>query len=88
MFDENYGLLDQVIFCIAHPKLPCHSHVKDIAENRELVVLLLVRHFRKHGGLILPPLAAAVELQEAHVRIMEADIAAGRKPAMMHYPNW
>jgi|TARA_R110002003_G_scaffold225_2_gene16549 hypothetical protein len=87
MFDENEGLLDQLIFGIANPGL-CHPGVADLASDREMVALLLVRHFKKHGGLILPPLEAARTLQDAHVRVVREDLAAGRQPSPMHYPNW
>jgi hypothetical protein len=87
MFDNNEGLLDQVIFGIACPEL-CHAGIKDITKDREFIALLLVRHFKSFGGLVLPPLAAARELQEAHDQVVRQESAAGREMSQMHYPNW
>lgn len=87
MFDNNEGLLDQVIFGVQFPDL-CHSGVRDIVDDRRLIALLLVRHFKKFGGLVLPPLAPAQELSTKHAQTVRADMAAGRQPAPMHYPNW
>jgi hypothetical protein len=87
MFDTNEGLLDQVIFGIVYPDL-CNPGIKDITQDRELIALLLVRHFKNFGGLVLPPLAAARDLQAAHEKVVRADIAAGREMSPMHYPSW
>jgi hypothetical protein len=87
MFDNNEGLLDQVIFGNFYPD-PCSLDIKDITQDRELVALLLVRHFKNFGGLVLPPLAAARDAQTAHEKVVRADIAAGREISAMHYPNW
>jgi hypothetical protein len=87
MFDENEGLLDQVIFGITHPEL-CHPGIKNITQDRELVTLLLVRHFKKFGGLILPPLEEVLPLQEAHADAVKSDLRAHRQPGHMKYPIW
>jgi hypothetical protein len=87
MFDENEGLLDQVIFGIQFPKL-CHPGVADIVGDRRLVALLLVRHFKKFGGLVLPPLDGTQELAQIHAKVLEKDMEAGRFYTAMHYPNW
>jgi len=76
-----------VIFGVTHPDL-CHPGVKDICGNRELVLLLTVRHFKKSGGIVLPPLPSASALQDAHAQGVRADIAANREPGQMHYANW
>jgi hypothetical protein len=87
LFDKNEGLLDQVIFGIQFPDL-CHPGVREFVGDRRLVALLLVRHFKKSGGLVLPPLDGAQQLSEAHAQTVRADMAAGRQPMPMHYPNW
>jgi hypothetical protein len=87
LFDINECLLDQVIFGIAYPNL-CHPGIKDITEDRELIALFLVCHFKKFGGLVLPPLAAARTLQEAHEKLVRQDKAANRRMSLMHYPSW
>jgi hypothetical protein len=49
LFDNNEGLLDEVIFGVACPDL-CHEGVGDFVHGRELFALLLVRHFKKFGA--------------------------------------
>jgi hypothetical protein len=87
MFDDNNLLLDQVIFGIAHPYL-CLAGIRDIAQDRDLVTLLLVRHFKKFGGLVLPPSKLARLRQEAHEQVVRAELAAQRSPGHMVYPVW
>ncbi|KAF1846127.1 uncharacterized protein K460DRAFT_339070 [Cucurbitaria berberidis CBS 394.84] len=91
LIDSNERALDQVIWGITHPS-DCHPGVKSIVENPALVDLLLIRHFKAHGGLVLPPLQAARELQEAHEIVAKEEMASGKTwctgRTMMHYPNW
>ncbi|KAF1936098.1 hypothetical protein EJ02DRAFT_414603 [Clathrospora elynae] len=87
MFENNEALLSQVVFGIVHPTL-CHPGLRDIASDRELVTLLLIRHFKKYGGLLLPPLAEVRSLQDKHEQGVRADLAAGKQPVAMVYPNW
>ena len=87
MFDDNNLLLDQVIFGIAHPDL-CHAGIRDITQDRELVTLLLVRHLKKFGGLVLPPSELARLRQEAHEQVVRVELAAHRPPGHMVYPVW
>ncbi|KAF1916659.1 hypothetical protein BDU57DRAFT_497495 [Ampelomyces quisqualis] len=86
-FESHPGLLDQVVFGIACPEL-CHRGVKDVVDNRRLVALLLMRHFKKFGGLCLPPLEAGREAHAKNVKHVKADMAARREPTLVHYPNW
>jgi hypothetical protein len=87
IFDENEGLIDQVIFGIVYPDL-CNPGVQNITGDREMIALLLVRHFKRFGGLVLPPLEAAKKRQEEHERVVREDLVAKREPGWMHYPNW
>ena len=87
MFEDNVLLLDQLIFGITHPAL-CHPGVKAFPQDRELVTLLLVRHFKKHGGLVLPPGQLARARHDAHEQTVRADLAAQRHPGHMVYPVW
>jgi hypothetical protein len=87
MFDDNEGLLDQVIFGIVYPDL-CNPGIRDITKDREMIAILLVRHFKRFGGLVLPPLDAALKLQEEHERVVRLDLKKGREAKWMHYPNW
>lgn len=79
--------MDQIIFGVANPAY-CHPGVKDMAADRELVLLLLIRHFKKHGGLILPPLADALPVQDRYLLELQAAAAAERNLPDIHYANW
>jgi hypothetical protein len=74
-----------------HPD-DCHPGVESIISNAALVDLLLVRHYKKWGGLVLPPLQAARGLQDAYEVFAEQEKqrgltwASGR--SLMKYPNW
>ncbi|KAH3950033.1 hypothetical protein HBI56_008880 [Parastagonospora nodorum] len=87
MFDSNPALLDQVIFGVQFPAL-CHPGVADFVDDRKLIALLLVRHFKNHGGLVLPPLDDAQPLSEEHAERLTRHMAAGGRYVPMHYPNW
>jgi hypothetical protein len=87
MFDSNPALLDQVIFGVQFPAL-CHPGVADFVDDKKLIALLLVRHFKNHGGLVLPPLDDAQPLSEGHAERLTRHMAAGGRYVPMHYPNW
>ena len=60
--------------------------------NPALVDILLIRHFKKHGGLVLPPLVAARAAQEAFEAVLQREKDEGRTwetgRSMLRYPNW
>jgi hypothetical protein len=87
LFDNKEGLLDEVIFGIVCPDL-CHEGVRDFVHDRELVALLLFRHFKKFGGLVLPPHPEVRDMQAAHEDVVRADVTVGRQRTVMRYPNW
>lgn len=86
-FDENPDLLDEVIFGVCHPDL-ANPGVEDIIQDRELISLLLVRHFKFHGGLCLPSLQPARQITETHEGQVRAELAAGCPPSNVRYPTW
>ncbi|RAR15163.1 hypothetical protein DDE83_001400 [Stemphylium lycopersici] len=92
LLDNNPDLMDQVIWGATHPD-DCHPGVRTIAENAPLVDLLLIRQFKKHGGIVLPPLAAARKMQDNHEIVAGQEKAQGNtwlagNRSMVKYPNW
>ncbi|KAI4951971.1 hypothetical protein J4E91_003433 [Alternaria rosae] len=91
LVENNANAMDQIIWGITH-RDDCHPGVESIIGNLALVDLLLVRHFKKWGGLVLPPLRAARGLQDAHEVVADQEKqrgltwASGR--SLMKYPNW
>jgi hypothetical protein len=82
--------MDQIIWGVIHPD-DVHPGVVSIVSNPALVDLLLIRHFKAHGGIVLPNLAPAMALQGTH-EILAAQEKAQQVPwgnrTMMSYPNW
>lgn len=64
-FDNDPRLINELILRIANPDLG-HSSMDSIRQNRSLVEMLLYRHYQRHGGLVLPPLAPAVNAMRTH----------------------
>ncbi|KAI4713537.1 hypothetical protein J4E89_000983 [Alternaria sp. Ai002NY15] len=91
LIENNASAMDQIIWGITHPD-DCHPGVESIISNAALVDLLLVRHYKKWGGLVLPPLQAARGLQDAHEVVAEQEKQRGMTWAsgrsLMKYPNW
>jgi hypothetical protein len=79
-----------LIYSIANPD-DVHPGVADIIPHRSLVLMLLARHFKKHGGLCLPPRADVLSIQYAFRRQRE-EMRAHHTPQdslpIMNYPNW
>jgi hypothetical protein len=91
LIDTNPRALDQVIWGLTHPN-DVHPGVRNIVDNSALVDLLLIRHFKAHGGIALPPLKAARDLQSAYEIVAVQEAASGLTwttgRTMMHYPFW
>jgi hypothetical protein len=83
--------MDQIIWGMTHPD-DIHPGVASIVENPALVDLLLVCHYKKWGGLVLPPLQAARILQDAHEVLAEKEKQQGltwtNGRSLIKYPNW
>jgi hypothetical protein len=82
--------MDQVIWGITHPD-DVHPGVAFIVDHPALVDLLLIRHFKAHGGIVLPNLQAAMALQGVHEIVATQEKAQGTTwgdRTMMVYPNW
>jgi hypothetical protein len=89
--ENNENAMDQIIWGMTH-RDDVHPGIASIVSNTALVDLLLVRHYKKWGGLVLPPLQAARGLQDSQEVVAEQEKqrgltwASGR--SMMKYPNW
>lgn len=72
-----------------HPN-DVHPGVRSIVENPALVDLLLIRQFMAHGGIALPPLKTARDLQTAHEIVAAQEASAGLPwttgRSAMHHP--
>jgi hypothetical protein len=91
MIDTNPRALDYVIWGATHPSdIP--AGINSIVENPALIDLLLIRQFKAHGGILLPPLQSARQLQETHERVaideVRQGLTWGHGRTMMQYPNW
>jgi len=91
LVENNINAMDQIVWGVTH-RDDCHPGVESIVNNAALVDLLLVRHYKKWGGLVLPPLQAARGLQDAHEVVAEQEKQRGMTWAsgrlLMKYPNW
>jgi len=60
-----------------------------IRQNRSLVEILLYRHFQRHGGLVLPPLAPALEAMRQYEQAVQdaRDEFARRNPGQDLHPD-
>lgn len=54
------------------------------------IIVLLIRHFKYYGGLVLPPMQAARVKQAVHEALVESEKALNRSTELLfiHYPNW
>ncbi|KAI8932565.1 hypothetical protein NX059_010741 [Plenodomus lindquistii] len=91
-FDQEPRLVHELILSIANPELG-HDSMAWIKENRPLVEMLLYRHHQHHGGLILPPMAPAVQV----MREFEIAVTNARQRGMPYehddfprikFPSW
>lgn len=82
-------MLDQLVWAIAHPDKG-HPGVRADIGDRFFIAVLLIRHFKHHGGLVLPNLEAARIKEAAHEALITSHQTLGRptENLMMHYPNW
>lgn len=91
LVDSNPAVLSQIIWGMTHPD-DANPGVQDIISNPALVDILLIRHLKKHGGLVLPPLAAARGAQESFEAVSGREKSEGKTwttgRSMMRYPNW
>lgn len=83
-------MIDQLIWGLTHPS-DAHLGVRDDLHNDHFfIAVLLIRHFKYHGGLVLPPLQAARSKQAVHEALVASEKALNHsiETLFMHYPNW
>lgn len=51
-------MIDQLVWAVTHPA-DAHSQIRRDLLDHFFVAVLLIRHFKRSGGLVLPPLLAA-----------------------------
>jgi hypothetical protein len=85
-------MMDQIIGGMTHPD-DCHPGVQFIVNQPLLIDLAMIRHFRAHGGIALPPLDPARKRQDAF-EIVAAEEASQNKTwlaghrTVMCYLTW
>ncbi|KAF2848523.1 hypothetical protein T440DRAFT_536333 [Plenodomus tracheiphilus IPT5] len=77
-FDRDPRLVHELILRIANPDLG-HPSMEWIRANRSLVEIFLYRHHKFHGGLVLPPMAPAVQV----LRNYEVAVAQARQQGIV-----
>lgn len=82
-------MIDQLVWGLTHPD-NAHAGVRRDFDDSFFIAVLLIRHFKYHGGLILPPLQAARTKQEIHETLIISEKALNRstEALFMYYPNW
>jgi hypothetical protein len=81
--------MDQLVWAVTHPA-DAHSKIRRDLTDPFFIAVLLIRHFKFHGGLVLPPLLDARVVQDAHEEVLRKDKEAGRgvDGRFIHYPKW
>lgn len=84
------AMVDQLIWGLTH-RNDAHPGVRsDLDSDLFFIIVLLIRHFKYYGGLVLPPMQAARVKQAVHEALVESEKALNRSTELlfMHYPNW
>ncbi|KAF1352822.1 hypothetical protein EJ07DRAFT_35110, partial [Lizonia empirigonia] len=64
-FDSYPDLMDELVLYLVRPQ-QADQNMATIARDRRLIMMLLYRHYQRHGGLILPPIATARQAADKH----------------------
>ena len=74
---------------VTHPN-DAHSAIRQDTNDSFFIAILLIRHFEFCGGLVLPPLSAAIAKEAEHEAVMkrEKEAGSGVDNVFIHYPNW
>ena len=66
------------------------QQIEDLPMLASFIAVLLIRHFKHRGGLVLPPLLAARMKQDAHEEVLRREKEAGRSvdSIFIRYPKW
>ncbi|KAF9690675.1 hypothetical protein EKO04_011349 [Ascochyta lentis] len=89
LYHKQPDTLDQLVWAITHPS-DSHPGVQRDVGDRFFIAVLLIRHFKHHGGLVLPNLQAARSKEAAHQTLIDSYKARRQSTndLLMHYPNW
>jgi hypothetical protein len=81
--------MDQLVWAVTHPE-DAHSKIRRDLSDVFFIAVLLIRHFKHNGGIILPPLLAARVTQDAHEEVLRKEKEAGRgvENVFIRYPKW
>lgn len=82
-------MVDQLVWGLTH-RDDAHPGVRCDFDDPFFIAVLLIRQFKYHGGLVLPPLQAARVKQDNHATLLASEKALNRSTEMlfMYYPNW
>lgn len=69
-FDSDPRLIHELILRMAHQDLG-HPAMEPVRQNRAMVEMLLYRHYQRHGGIVLPPMAPARDALASHQQAVE-----------------
>jgi hypothetical protein len=88
-YARDPAMVDQLVWGLTHPA-DAHPGVRRDFDDPFFIAVLLIQHFKYHGGLILPPLQAARVKQAVHEALVASEKALNRSTEMlfMYYPNW
>lgn len=82
--------MDELILFLTHPQ-QADQNMATIAQDRRLVEILLYRHYQRHGGLVLPPIAGARAAIEHHAQAVQVayqqEVPVQYHPRVV-FPNW
>ena len=81
--------MDQLVWAVTHPD-DAHPQIRRDLEDKFFIAVLLIRNFKHRGGIVLPPLLAAREKQDAHEAVLRREKEAGRSvdSLFIRYPKW
>lgn len=75
---------------LVRPQQADHN-MATIARDRRLIMMLLYRHYQRHGGLILSPIATARQAVDIHALAVKSARQQGvledQLPRVI-FPNW
>lgn len=77
------------MWAVTHPN-DAHPQIRRDLDDKFFIAVLLIRHFKYRGGLVLPPLLAARVRQDAHEEVLRREKEAGRNvdSIFIRYPKW
>jgi len=89
LYVGNPFVVDQLVWAVTHPA-DAHSKIRQDLLDVFFIAVLLIRHFKRGRGIVLPPLLAARVVQDTHEEVLGREKEAGRgvEGVFIHYPKW